>query len=326
MHGPRVAICRPMLRAATSSAASGRRLWSVTPSSAASSASVLWRVGRRADRRLAQAWRGAWAARRVHRDHRKRRLTGTLTRGLGFSGSFHPGSAGRTRAPIDRGSAEAQSSGRQPSAYGECRLRSHGHVCSTGSEDKGENYCVYRPELCSQNGTLHSGAACWRLRPKQVSLLQRTIGNQATLRLLAQRISGSSGTENVHQLARTGISSSAGPLPYLDQIQRSFGLGHDLRQVKAYLGTEADGAARGMGAEAYTTGGRVAFGTNPSLRTAAHEAAHVVQQQAGVQLSGGVGQAGIATRSTPMRSRSGSYREDQARICWPSTRKRRVPR
>ena len=34
-------------RAATSSAASGRRLWSVTPSSAASSASVWWRVGRR---------------------------------------------------------------------------------------------------------------------------------------------------------------------------------------------------------------------------------------------------------------------------------------
>ena len=43
---PKVAICRPTPRAATSSAGSGRRLWSVTPSSAASSVSVFWRVGR----------------------------------------------------------------------------------------------------------------------------------------------------------------------------------------------------------------------------------------------------------------------------------------
>jgi hypothetical protein len=47
-----------------------------------------------------------------------------------------------------------------------------------------------------------------------------------------------------------------------------------------------------MGAEAFATGHHVAFAGAPSLFTAAHEAAHVVQQRAGVQLDGGVGRAG----------------------------------
>jgi hypothetical protein len=47
-----------------------------------------------------------------------------------------------------------------------------------------------------------------------------------------------------------------------------------------------------MGAEAFATGNHVAFAGTPSLHTAAHEAAHVVQQRGGVQLKGGVGQVG----------------------------------
>jgi hypothetical protein len=47
-----------------------------------------------------------------------------------------------------------------------------------------------------------------------------------------------------------------------------------------------------MGAQAYATGNHVAFAAPPDLHTAAHEAAHVVQQRAGVQLKGGVGEAG----------------------------------
>lgn len=49
-----------------------------------------------------------------------------------------------------------------------------------------------------------------------------------------------------------------------------------------------------MNAEAYATGNHVAFGAVPSLHTAAHEAAHVMQQRSGVQLLGGVGVAGDA--------------------------------
>ncbi|MEO1271892.1 MAG: DUF4157 domain-containing protein, partial [Myxococcota bacterium] len=44
-----------------------------------------------------------------------------------------------------------------------------------------------------------------------------------------------------------------------------------------------------MGSLAYATGHTVAFKQSPDLHTAAHEAAHVVQQRAGaVQLKGGI--------------------------------------
>jgi hypothetical protein len=44
----------------------------------------------------------------------------------------------------------------------------------------------------------------------------------------------------------------------------------------------------------YATGNHVAFKGAPNLHTAAHEAAHVVQQRGGVQLKGGVGQGACA--------------------------------
>src|SRR6185503_2471863 len=58
--------------------------------------------------------------------------------------------------------------------------------------------------------------------------------------------------------------------------------------------SEAQSASRAIGAEAYATGQHVAFAGSPSLHTAAHEAAHVVQQRGGVQLKGGVGTSGDA--------------------------------
>ena len=47
-----------------------------------------------------------------------------------------------------------------------------------------------------------------------------------------------------------------------------------------------------MGASAFATGSTVGFAQSPDLHTAAHEAAHVVQQRGGVQLKDGVGRAG----------------------------------
>lgn len=48
-----------------------------------------------------------------------------------------------------------------------------------------------------------------------------------------------------------------------------------------------------MGALAYASGNQIAFKEAPSLELAAHEAAHIVQQQSGkVQLAGGVGKVG----------------------------------
>lgn len=95
----------------------------------------------------------------------------------------------------------------------------------------------------------------------------------------------------VREAARLGTRGTGGPLPYLSQLQRAF-VGHDLRGVVAHTGPDAAAGARAMGARAFATGHHVAFAAPPSLRTTAHELAHVVQQRAGVQLTGGVGRVG----------------------------------
>ncbi len=96
---------------------------------------------------------------------------------------------------------------------------------------------------------------------------------------------------DVHAAAAHGISGSGGALPHADRIQQSFGT-YDLSNVTAHTDSAAAEGSVAMGAEAYATGSEIAFAGAPDLHTAAHEAAHVVQQRAGVSLSGGVGQAG----------------------------------
>jgi hypothetical protein len=97
--------------------------------------------------------------------------------------------------------------------------------------------------------------------------------------------------QNVHDLAAQGTQGAGDALPHLDKIQAAFG-SHDVTGVKAQVGGPAKDACAGMGAEAYASGNTVAFSGSPTLHTAAHEAAHVVQQRAGVSLKGGVGKAG----------------------------------
>lgn len=108
-----------------------------------------------------------------------------------------------------------------------------------------------------------------------------------------QRLSPGSAAqgEAVQQAARAGTSGGAGALPHLGAIQRAFGR-HDVSAVGAHVGGKAAQACSDVGAEAYATGDQVAFAEQPTLRTAAHEAAHIVQQRAGVKLEGGVGKSG----------------------------------
>src|SRR5690606_3626453 len=51
-------------------------------------------------------------------------------------------------------------------------------------------------------------------------------------------------------------------------------------------------ASSKLGAEAYATGNSVAFGKSPTLHTAAHEAAHIVQQRSGISVPQGLTPAG----------------------------------
>ena len=95
----------------------------------------------------------------------------------------------------------------------------------------------------------------------------------------------------VAETAAAGVAGANATLPHLDTIQAAFGR-HDVGHVRAAVGGDAGGAARAIGAEAYATGDRVAFDGAPDVHTAAHEAAHVVAQHAGIQPLGGVGTAG----------------------------------
>jgi len=126
------------------------------------------------------------------------------------------------------------------------------------------------------------------------------IGASTLVQALGGDVSASAGAsaqagsdDAVHAAAAAGVAGGGGSLPHLDAIQRSFGR-HDVSGVEAHVGGGAEEATRALGAEAYATGNHVAFGGAPSLHTAAHEAAHVVQQRGGVQLKGGVGAAGDA--------------------------------
>jgi 3D (Asp-Asp-Asp) domain-containing protein len=96
----------------------------------------------------------------------------------------------------------------------------------------------------------------------------------------------------IHQIADRGLSGGAGALPHFETIQGAFGPDHDLSGVRAHVGGAATAAAVELGAIAYTKGEQIAFSKAPSLHTAAHEAAHIVQQRAGVHVKGGVGEEG----------------------------------
>ncbi len=103
--------------------------------------------------------------------------------------------------------------------------------------------------------------------------------------------SGAGGQPGVHEAAAAGVAGSGSRLPHADAIQAAFGP-YDVGGISAHTGAAASQASRAMGAQAYATGTHVAFDGAPDLHTTAHEAAHVIQQQHGVQLKGGVGAAG----------------------------------
>lgn len=97
-------------------------------------------------------------------------------------------------------------------------------------------------------------------------------------------------TSAVHSAAAAGLTGAGGRLPHLEQIQRSFEH-HDVRGVRAHTDAAASAACEAIGASAFACGNDVAL-ADTSVHTAAHEAAHTVQQRRGVHLKGGVGEAG----------------------------------
>jgi hypothetical protein len=92
-------------------------------------------------------------------------------------------------------------------------------------------------------------------------------------------------------IARQATAGPGGKLPHFDRVQSLFGR-HDISHVRSHEGGAAAAGAAQLGARAFAVDDAVAFGTSPDLHTAAHEAAHVVQQAAGVRPAGGIDQPG----------------------------------
>jgi len=97
---------------------------------------------------------------------------------------------------------------------------------------------------------------------------------------------------DAHETASSGLSGTGGPLPHLDRIQASFGH-HDVGGVRAHTDESAQQATTDLNARGFALGSQVALGRN-DLFTAAHEAAHTVQQAGGLSLLGKRGREGDA--------------------------------
>jgi hypothetical protein len=144
------------------------------------------------------------------------------------------------------------------------------------------------PEYEKRSGMSDASGAA---RAPQPTPGKRTLVEQAHAPVVQRRATGASDEAQVHAAATRGVATPASPLPHADLIQRAFGR-HDITSVQAHTGPAAAVSAQAMGAGAYATGSHVVLGDQADLFTVAHEAAHVVQQRGGVQLRGGVGQAG----------------------------------
>ncbi|MEJ7602679.1 MAG: DUF4157 domain-containing protein [Kofleriaceae bacterium] len=101
---------------------------------------------------------------------------------------------------------------------------------------------------------------------------------------------GAARPANARNIAMTGVAAASATLPFGERIQRAFGR-HDVSNVRVQIGGAAESATFALGARAYASGDKIAFGAAPDLHTAAHEAAHVIQQRAGVELDDDLGRA-----------------------------------
>jgi Domain of unknown function (DUF4157)/DNA/RNA non-specific endonuclease len=122
---------------------------------------------------------------------------------------------------------------------------------------------------------------------------KHTLVQQIAVPAVQRRAGAQHDDAAVHAAAERGVATPSSPLPHGHRIQQLFGR-HDVSSVQAHVGSEAAATAGAMGAQAYATGDHVVLGNVTDLHTAAHEAAHVVQQRGCVQLKGGVGQSGDA--------------------------------
>jgi hypothetical protein len=155
----------------------------------------------------------------------------------------------------------------------------------------------------SEKAAVTAAGAVRPARARASELRQLAIGNQAMVRRRAaghaaasspdatEVAAGEPSAAALQQAAEAGTRGAGSPLPYRDAIAAAFGK-HSIAEVRAHRDAAAAAAAGFMNAPAYAFGDRIGFVGDPTLRTAAHEAAHVVQQRSGLRLDRHVGRPG----------------------------------
>ncbi|MBT3220728.1 MAG: DUF4157 domain-containing protein, partial [Proteobacteria bacterium] len=138
----------------------------------------------------------------------------------------------------------------------------------------------------SSTGNLCFESASVALRPR----------NRSVVQLIPVQYEGRSTAKDgleAQRLARLGVAGGGGgtQLPHHATIQRSFGK-YNIKAVRTHSGKGTGRVLRTMRANAFTHGRHIVFSRYPTLRTAAHEATHFVQQKCGLRIRGGVGRVG----------------------------------
>lgn len=153
------------------------------------------------------------------------------------------------------------------------------------------------PIGAADDGTIQAQAAQisdWRLQTVQRQALASQIGRVQGNQHLQRVIAAVKVTRDPGSIASTGIRGSGSTVPFKSEMEQAFA--RDFSHVRAHTGTEAHRASKVLGANAYTVGNDIAFGTStPDRGTVAHELTHIVQHET----SRGVQASGVTTKSAP---------------------------
>lgn len=179
---------------------------------------------------------------------------------------------GRTKITIARGSAH----GVAPGMRGQLR-----------SADGSAGAAFTIEGTTAQQSFAYVGEPIDHVNGHQSVVLHPKVSSRAAIQRRAQ---GEASAADANSTAQAGVADATSRLPHFDAIQRAFGK-HDISGIQAQVGGAAGGASQALGAKAYATGNKVAFDAMPDLHTAAHEAAHVIQQSRGAVGFQGLGAA-----------------------------------
>jgi hypothetical protein len=147
-----------------------------------------------------------------------------------------------------------------------------------------KNKGAHKPEVTTPPEKKHDGG---EMSP--LANLQRTVGNRAVQRLIAQRKGDGAFALDDETAGR--ISSERGGGTALDPgLAAGMGqtMGHDFGDVRVHASSEADDLSQQLHAKAFTTGQDIFFregaynpGSGDGQKLIAHELTHVVQQSGG---------------------------------------------